>query len=285
MQYYNYSENKQRGTFDFPFEFYHVDSSHPRYEMAYHWHVEYEIIRILTGTLHVTMDEKEFTATPGDIVFVNSGILHSGIPSDCVYQCIVFDMNAFLKNNPRCSTYIKQIIDHSAFIYHHFTPKNQQVHQIVWDIFNAMESQKTGYELIVFGELYHFFGVVFSEKLYFSDSPQDRRDYRKIMQLKKVLDYMEANYSSPVTLEQLSASVNMSPKYFCRFFYQMTHKTPIDYLNYQRIEHASYQLATTDASVTEVAYNCGFNDLSYFIKTYKKYKGITPGKSKIRANE
>lgn len=285
MQYYNYSENKQRGTFDFPFEFYHVDSSHPRYEMAYHWHVEYEIIRILTGTLHVTMDEKEFTATPGDIVFVNSGILHSGIPSDCVYQCIVFDMNAFLKNNPRCSTYIKQIIDHSAFIYHHFTPKNQQVHQIVWDIFNAMESQKTGYELIVFGELYHFFGVVFSEKLYFSDSPQDRRDYRKIMQLKKVLDYMEVNYSSPVTLEQLSASVNMSPKYFCRFFYQMTHKTPIDYLNYQRIEHASYQLATTDASVTEVAYNCGFNDLSYFIKTYKKYKGITPGKSKIRANE
>lgn len=285
MQYYNYSENKQRGTFDFPFEFYHVDSSHPRYEMAYHWHVEYEIIRILTGTLHVTMDEKEFTATPGDIVFVNSGILHSGIPSDCVYQCIVFDMNAFLKNNPRCSTYIKQIIDHSAFVYHHFTPKNQQIHQIIWDIFNAMESQKTGYELIVFGELYHFFGVVFSEQLYFSDSPQDRRDYRKIMQLKKVLDYMEANYSSPVTLEQLSASVNMSPKYFCRFFYQMTHRTPIDYLNYQRIEHASYQLATTDASVTEVAYNCGFNDLSYFIKTYKKYKGITPGKSKIRANE
>lgn len=285
MQYYNYSENKQRGTFDFPFEFYHVDSSHPRYEMAYHWHVEYEIIRILTGTLHVTMDEKEFTATPGDIVFVNSGILHSGIPSDCVYQCIVFDMNAFLKNNTRCSTYIKQIIDHSAFVYHHFTMKNQQIHQIVWDIFNAMESQKTGYELIVFGELYHFFGVVFSEQLYFSDSPQDRRDYRKIMQLKKVLDYMEANYSSPVTLEQLSASVNMSPKYFCRFFYQMTHRTPIDYLNYQRIEHASYQLATTDVSVTEVAYNCGFNDLSYFIKTYKKYKGITPGKSKIRANE
>ena len=284
MQYYNYSENKQRGTYDFPFEFYHVDRSHPRYEMAYHWHVEYEIIRILTGSLHVTMDEKEFTANSGDIVFVNSGILHSGIPSDCVYQCIVFDMNAFLKNNPRCSTYIKQIIDHSAFIYHHFTPKNQQIHQIVWDIFNAMESQKTGYELIVFGELYHFFGVVFSEKLYFSDSPQDRRDYRKIMQLKKVLDYMEANYSSPVTLEQLSASVNMSPKYFCRFFYHMTHRTPIDYLNYQRIEHASYQLATTDASVTEVAYNCGFNDLSYFIKTYKKYKGITPGKSKIRAN-
>ncbi|NCB92277.1 MAG: AraC family transcriptional regulator [Clostridia bacterium] len=280
MQYYNFSENKQRGTFDFPFEIYNVTADHPRYVMAYHWHVEYEIIRILEGSLHVTMDEKDFTANAGDIVFVNSGILHSGVPSDCVYQCIVFDLNAFLKHNSRCQTYIQKIIDHSAFVYHHFTPKYQLIHQIIWNIFDAMEGKKTGYELIVYGELYHFFGIVFGEGLYFSDAPQNRRDYKKIMQLKKVLDFMEENYSSPLTLEQLSASVNMSPKYFCRFFSSMTHRTPIDYLNYHRIEHASYQLATTDISVTEAAYNCGFNDLSYFIKTYKKYKGITPGKTK-----
>ena len=282
MQYYNITETQQRGTFDFPFAFYHVTSTHPRYIMSYHWHVEYEIIRILEGSLHVTMDEKEFTANQGDIVFINSGILHSGEPQDCIYQCIVFDMNAFLKHNPRCETYIQQIVDHSAFIFHHFTPEQEEVHQIIWQIFDAMEKQNTGYELIVFGELYHFFGIVFANRLYFSNAPQNRRDYKKIMQLKKVLDYMEANYSSPLTLEQLSASVHMSPKYFCRFFSNMTHRTPIDYLNYQRIEHASYQLATTDASVTEVAYNCGFNDLSYFIKTYKKYKGYTPGHSKNR---
>ena len=95
MQYYNITETQQRGTFDFPFAFYHVTSTHPRYIMSYHWHVEYEIIRILEGSLHVTMDEKEFTANQGDIVFVNSGILHSGEPQDCIYQCIVFDINAF----------------------------------------------------------------------------------------------------------------------------------------------------------------------------------------------
>ena len=278
MQYYNFSENKQRGTFDFPFEFYHVTSTHSRYVMSYHWHVEYEIIRVLEGSLHMTMDEKEFTANTGDIVFVNSGVLHSGEPSDCVYQCIVFDMNTFIKHNPRCQTYIQKIINHSAFIYHHFTPKNEKIHQIIWNIFEAMENEKEGFEMVVFGELYHFFGVVFGEHLYFSDAPQNRRDYRKIMQLKTVLDFMEANYSSPLTLEQLSASVHMSPKYFCRFFQEMTHQTPIDYLNYYRIEMACYQLLTTSQSITEVAYNSGFNDLSYFIKTFKKYKGTTPKK-------
>lgn len=280
MQYFRFSESEQRGTFEFPFEFYHVTSTHPRYEMAYHWHVEYEIIRILEGTLHVTMDEKDFVAHAGDLVFVNSGTLHSGEPHDCVYQCIVFDLNAFIKHNARCTSYIQQVINHTAYIYHHFTPKNKQVHQIIWNIFDAMEKKMDGYELIVFGEMYHFFGVVFSEHLYFSDVPQTRKDYKKIMQLKKVLDFMEENYSSPITLEQLSASVHMSPKYFCRFFYSMTHRTPIDYLNFHRIEHATFQLATTEASVTEVAYSCGFNDLSYFIKTYKKYKGTTPGKVK-----
>ena len=44
MQYLNFNETKRHGTSNFPFEFYHVDSSHPRYIMNYHWHVEYEII-------------------------------------------------------------------------------------------------------------------------------------------------------------------------------------------------------------------------------------------------
>ena len=54
----------------------------------------------------------------------------------------------------------------------------------------------------------------------------------------------------------------------------------MDYLNRQRIEQACFQLAATDDSITEVAYKCGFNDLSYFIRTFRKYKGVTPGRYK-----
>ena len=50
----------------------------------------------------------------------------------------------------------------------------------------------------------------------------------------------------------------------------------IEYLNFYRIEIACEQLLSTDLSVTDIAINCGFNDVSYFIKTFKKYKGITP---------
>ena len=65
------NEDRLRGTYEFPFEFHHIDSSHPRYVMSYHWHVECEIMRVLQGTLTVTLDEKSFTAKAGDVIFVN----------------------------------------------------------------------------------------------------------------------------------------------------------------------------------------------------------------------
>ena len=64
----NHNEDRPRGTYEFPFEFHHIDHTHPRYVMSYHWHVEYEIIRILEGSLTVTLDEKSFTAVKNDII-------------------------------------------------------------------------------------------------------------------------------------------------------------------------------------------------------------------------
>ena len=79
-----------------------------------------------------------------------------------------------------------------------------------------------------------------------------------------------------ISLDDLSRIAGMNPKYFCRYFRSLTGRTPIDYLNYYRIECASEMLSTKDITIREVAISCGFNDESYFIKTFNKYKGITP---------
>ena len=280
MQDLDHNEDRLRGTYDFPFEFHHIDQAHPRYVMSYHWHVEYEIIRILEGSLTVTLDEKSFIATAGDIIFVHSGILHSGIPDNCLYQCIVFDGNVFLKNNSVCAGYMQKIIHQEILIYHHFTPKHMEVYNTINSLFDSLWKREPGYELTVIGQFYHFFGIVFSNHYYLDSITRARRDYKRILQLKQVLDFIEHNYTGALTLKQLSASVSMSPKYFCRFFSEMTHQTPMDYLNRQRIERACYEISTTDDSITDIAYRNGFNDLSYFIRTFKKYKGTSPGKYK-----
>ena len=69
MKFFDFKEDKQHGRFDFPIEFYHVDQSHPRYDMPYHWHTQCEIIRILKGEFLITIDYKKILAKKGDILF------------------------------------------------------------------------------------------------------------------------------------------------------------------------------------------------------------------------
>lgn len=276
MQYINYRESRQRGTADFPLEYHHVSPAHPQYVMALHWHVEFELIRILKGSLLLTIDEQETTVSAGSFIFVPAGALHAGTPVDCEYDCIVFDMNMLMNKNDSCCRMIRQITDHRIELNYIYSDVCHDIHRTVWTLFDAVASRSEGYQLIVLGALYQLLGIIFTENYYNPVPVQPPRDHRRIVQLKSALEFMESSYSRQVSLSEIADSVHMSPKYFCRFFQEMTHRTPVDYLNYYRIERACYQLLTTDQSITEVAYNSGFNDLSYFIKTFKKYKGTTP---------
>lgn len=277
MHYTNYHESKQRGTMDFPIDFYHVTPNHPQYHMRIHWHVEFEFIRVLEGTLQLTIDEQELNIPQNSVVFIPAGALHSGIPQDsCVYDCIVLDPNMLMNKSDSCCKFIRKIMNHELDIQSVYDEKYENIRQIIWTLFDAIASKATGYQLIVQGLLYQFFGVSISQNYRSELSSRTPRDLRRITQLKTALEFIENSYTSNITLKDMSGSVQMTPKYFCRFFHQMTHRSPIDYLNYYRIERACYLLLTTTQSITEVAYNTGFNDLSYFIRTFKKYKNITP---------
>lgn len=276
MQYINYQESRQRGTADFPLEYHHVSPSHPQYIMSLHWHVEFELIRILKGTLQLTIDEEEFLVSSGMFIFIPAGVLHAGMPDHCEYDCLVFDMNILMNKNDSCCRLIRMITEHEVEPQYIYPESDQDFHRIIWDMFDAVASRKKGYQMIALGSLYQMIGTIFSESRYRHTSDLYPRHHRRILQLKQALEFIEASYNMPLTLDEIAHSVNMSPKYFCKFFQEMTHRTPIDYLNYYRIERACYQLLTTDQSITDVAYSSGFNDLSYFIKTFKRYKGTTP---------
>ena len=284
MQYLALHEKKQHGTDHFPFEYYFIDETHPRYLMNYHWHAEYELIRILKGSLSVTLNEKSFPASAGELVFVHGGILHAGVPEDCVYECLVFDLRIFIKL-AACVPYLQRVLDRSAFVYHHFTADYTDVHTLMQSVFSSMALKQPGYEMKVIGLLYEFFAYVFEHHLYLDTLPlSSQKDIRKTMQLRRVIDYIDQHLGSQIALQELADAASMSPKYFCRFFYQMTHHTPIEYLNLQRIEYACFLLTTTDEPITAVALSCGFNDLSYFIRIFKRQKGKTPGQYRTAVN-
>lgn len=94
--------------------------------------------------------------------------------------------------------------------------------------------------------------------------------------IEKTYDYMNKNFDKVIGLNEVSRLANMSEASFSRFFKLHTGITFIDSLTEIRLGHASRMLIDTSLSVAEIAYNCGFNNISNFNRIFKKKKKCTP---------
>ncbi len=271
-----YNELIQRGTYELPMELYQLDTNNPKYEMAHHWHSEFEIIRIISGTLKMSLNRREFSANAGDVIFVNYETVHGAQPQDCVYECIVLSPELLSVDDKVCGDFISDLAEQILVVNDHFKPHDGDIINSCNTLFDVMKRGGCYFEVI--SALYAVFGTIIKDKLYNTSSNFENSDASKNAKIKKVLSFIRQNYNTPLTLEKIASFAGMSSKYFCYFFKEMTQKSPINYLNDYRIERAARKLLATDLSVTDIAYSCGFNDLSYFIKTFKAAKGITPYK-------
>jgi AraC-like DNA-binding protein len=94
--------------------------------------------------------------------------------------------------------------------------------------------------------------------------------------IEKVMEYINNHFDKSVSLAEVAKIAAMSEVAFSRFFKMRTGNTFIDTLNDIRLGHASRMLIETTNSVTEIAYKCGFNNISNFNRIFKKRKNCTP---------
>ncbi|HVS93469.1 MAG TPA: AraC family transcriptional regulator [Mucilaginibacter sp.] len=100
--------------------------------------------------------------------------------------------------------------------------------------------------------------------------------YYNSRRIEKVFEYMNLNYNRQVTLAEVSRIANMPEASFSRFIKKRTGKTFIDSLNEIRLGHASRMLIETTDTVAEIAYKCGFNNISNFNRIFKRKKLCIP---------
>ncbi len=107
------------------------------------------------------------------------------------------------------------------------------------------------------------------ESIFLSTSPS-------VDKLNHVLSYIEDNLSDNINIETLAQIVHFHPNYFIKFFRDHLGCSPIKYINRTRVEKAKYLLKNTSLTIKEIADKIGFNDSSYFSKTFKKYTDLSP---------
>ncbi|MBE5935581.1 MAG: helix-turn-helix domain-containing protein [Lachnospiraceae bacterium] len=278
-------EMVRHGTEEYTYAQYHVrDLLYPFY-MSYHWHNEIEIIYIKKGNLKIIIDDKEYNGVENDVFVVNPGQIHMMTTSDLSvdYYTILFDINLIeFEQKDEMNTYLTAIRNEELRLatYVNECASYKKILAYLKEICALNEEKNKLYMLDTKLRILLIIRVLLEN--YMADSAGNVYGGKNIAIKREILTYIENNYSSKISLGDIADIVHMSEKYFSRFFKENFGVTFVEYVNSVRLEKAAVLLNTTDDSVTEVALQCGYTNISYFIRSFKKSFNVSPHKFKNR---
>ncbi|MBQ9079530.1 MAG: AraC family transcriptional regulator [Clostridia bacterium] len=283
----DFREKISHGNAKFPVASYRITPDHPRYQMAFHWHPEHEILYVVRGKLSLMLGQNEYEARAGDMFFIQGGTFHSGVASEqCEYHCFVFDLERLIPREHKCNELIEQLNTLTVSIDEQLGKDPEGLYGTYCALADRLFSDKReGHEFTVTGLLLQFVGTLVEQERFVRRSQPTEHTLKMLSNIRNVLYKIENEYAQPLTLESLAATANLSPNYFCRFFKRMTSRSPIEYLIAYRVNVAEHLLRTTDRTMTDIALGCGFTDVSHFIKYFRREKGITPKQFRVSLND
>lgn len=249
-----------------------------------HWHHYIEILIITRGHYEFEINLETQVLQAGDICIVNSEELHqiTGLELDAVHDVVLFDPNIldFSYMDEWETKTIAPLLKRTLLFPHIITPKQHGYaklrHCVERLIQTAITTPANWYvqcKLLLLEFLCH---TQDNGLFVVADAVQSVSDMQKIDHYKTIISYIKTNYAQPITLQQLADTVSCSSQYLCRFFKEIAHVSPIQYLIHYRIEQACSLLEHTSLSIMDIALDCGFDNISYFIRKFKELKGCTP---------
>ncbi|MBO5070748.1 MAG: AraC family transcriptional regulator [Roseburia sp.] len=281
LEYENYKEKVTHGSPQFPYNTYlcSIPLDFPRVPL--HWHEEMEIIYVKKGVVTITVDFAQHTVSAGTLALILPGQLHSieqYQQEHVEYENIIFHPNILIsKKTDTCSSdYFSPLLDGQVTVPLLYVPGSTCYDEIAACIDandNICRTYPAGYELFIKGQLFQLFYLLFN-RLCQKEAP--KKDSRSLHKLKLVLKYLENHYMDKITIADIAKEAGLSQSHFMKYFKNTMGTSFIDYLNDYRLTMASRLLISSDSSILNIASEVGFENLSYFNRTFKKRFAMTP---------
>lgn len=289
-----YKENIIHGTYSFPLKVYYFNIPASFEEtLRLHWHNELEFFHIIEGKTRFQVGSSYIEVIEGQAIFINSTEIHGAHrlnDSKCNYHATVFNID-FLSSknyddlqNEFIAPLLKQV---SPYI--HITGNTSWEKEILTQlsiIETEFKLKSYGFQLKIKICLYNILYSIYTN-ITFEDEPELARiRLNKMDRLKKILEYIHTNYSQKLDSGTLANLIDCTEEHFRRFFKTLLGKTPVDYINYYRVGIAADLLKNTNDRVIDIAMKTGFENVSYFIRVFKKITKLTPHqyRKKLKAN-
>ena len=249
--------------------------------VAPHWHDQMEVVYIKRGSGAVSVDFERHPVHAGSIVVVLPGEIHAieGDPGTRMeYENVIFsptmlgggEEDEWFREN------VLAALRSGALRPPRPLPEESALYEQVRKALDASDAvctdREPGYSLLVKSNLMLLLHALYTHR---QAGAPDRVPH-STEQLKTVLDEVRLRYNEPLTVGDAARLAGYSEAHLMRVFKRATGQTFVDYLNDYRLSAASYFLRRTSDSVGSIARSCGFDNLSYFIRRFKRRYGVTP---------
>ena len=281
LEYENYQEKKNHTTLDFPYNTYLCSIPLDFELVPPHWHDEMEIIYIKKGRGIVNVDFKESHVSALTLVFILPGQLHSIEQYEdetMEYENIIFDYSMLLskKKDSVYEDFLKPLTHGKITVPTVFSQVYPYFTDLVSPIDACDEICKTkpqGYQLFIKSMLFQFFFIL-DNRCRNLTTPKNNR--KAIDKMKIILKYVENNYANKITISEIADVIGFSESHFMRYFKETMGTSFIEYLKDYRLTMAARLLQSSEDSILNISAEVGFDNLSYFNRSFKARYGITP---------
>jgi YesN/AraC family two-component response regulator len=254
----------------------------PSFSSDFHFHNECQLVYIVSGTGTRIIGDSVESYKEGDLAFVGPNVPHVWYSKTSPNQEEKMVISVALYINPvTVAEHLKPFIDTQALAA--FFEKSARgisivgaKREIISTILQETVHQKEVPLLASFLKILEL--LMDSEDIIWLNDASLLKTYSSKNQgrVSKLMHFIQENFRTEITLEQAASVADLQLHSFCRFFKQLTHHTFSDFLNEVRIGFACKLLQQSDLPVTQVGYESGYGNISYFNRTFKKIHGITP---------
>ncbi len=248
-----------------------------------HWHEECELLMITEGNGTAHINGHTFPVGSGDILFINADAVHSlsgepGVP--LVFFAVDFGrelLYSYGNDDIQQNYFLRQ--SSGALVFRSlFRPDERmwaELQKPLCEIRDLCRQDVAGTELLIKADLLRIWHFLCQAPASASPSGRRRADEKSAL-TKEILQYLRANYTGNPTIPELASRFHMSEGQFCRFFRSQVNMTAMEYLNYYRIGIACDLLRQSDAGISAIAADCGYSNISYFNRVFRRYMHCTP---------
>ncbi|MGL6058056.1 MAG: AraC family transcriptional regulator [Culicoidibacterales bacterium] len=274
-------EKSLHGSLLLPLHVYNHFDPHGHYSVNSHWHHQFEIIYLVYGEMLAHVDGEKIHLQAGDCLCLHPGELHSltGIQNVASQHFALVFAPQFLASATIDAiqvNYLEPLKKGGLRLPRHLPKQHVQPASVtaIEAIATNYRSEQFGAPLLLKAAFYQLLAQLLSEPAPFLapqlNSPQ-HIDY-----VKTVISYIQSHYHTKLYLQDLADLCHTNPHHLGKIFKKITGQTPFDYITHYRIEQATTRLLTTNDAITTIAFDVGFDNVSYFIRTFKKKWGTTP---------